>query len=130
VQKYKLSINLPNIPTAFLSGLGGLAVVMVVATTVHELLLYLALDLIEAADLLGGEDCGKLVDILQTDGLSLLLTLHAVLGELQLLLVSQRFALTILATVPLRVSSPQGSHLVVVAAIDGFELSALLVSHL
>jgi hypothetical protein len=130
VQKYKLSINLPNIPTTFLSGLGGLAVVMVVAATIHELLLYLAFDLIEAADLLGGEDCGKLVDILQTDGLSLLLTLHAVLGELQLLLVSQRFALTILATVPLRVSSPQGSHLVVVAAIDGFELSALLVSHL
>ena len=45
-------------------GRGWLAVVMVVMAALHELSLDLTFDLIEAADLLGRKDCGKLIDIL------------------------------------------------------------------
>ena len=103
----------------------------------HEFLLYLAFLLIELADLAGIQYFRELVDILQTDGLGLLLTLHALLGALQFLLVSELLTsldlLVLRLVVRLRPHVPVAhgcSHLFAVAAVDGYELGFLLVRHI
>jgi len=93
-----------------------------VLATIHQLLLNVFLHLIEAAYLLGIEHGGKLVEVLDADTLSTLLTLELLSRPCQTLLVSS--GLSVLLAI-----APDGLHLLAVATIDGFKLHLLLVSH-
>ena len=89
---------------------------------VHQFPLNLAFHLIEAAELVGVEDGGELIDILHPDGLGLLLTFDAGFGDSRSLLGRPGAGFGFL---PLPDDS---AHFFIVALVDGDEGFLLLVS--